>query len=316
MIFIFHKFFRGIKLENYDVVIVGGGPAGLTAGIYAGRQNLKTLILDKDLAGGQAREVPVIDNYPGFSMANGLELIESTKSQTAKYASIHEFEEVLDVSKEDDYFIIKTSKGEYTSKSIILTTGSKHRQLNVKGENEHLGKGISYCATCDGMFFKGKNILVVGGGNTAAIDALYLNDLGCNVTIVHRRDELRCQKYLEDRLIESNIPIIWNTTVEAIEGEPLVNNVKLVNKEGIKSEISVNGVFIAVGDIPYNNIACGLNLKLDEDGSILVDKNQRTSLDNVYSAGDVTGGLKQWIVACGEGAVAAISAYEDIIKNF
>lgn len=316
MIFIFHKFFRGIKLENYDVVIVGGGPAGLTAGIYAGRQNLKTLILDKDLAGGQAREVPVIDNYPGFSMANGLELIESTKSQTAKYASIHEFEEVLDVSKEDDYFIIKTSKGEYTSKSIILTTGSKHRQLNVKGENEHLGKGISYCATCDGMFFKGKNILVVGGGNTAAIDALYLNDLGCKVTIVHRRDELRCQKYLEDRLIESNIPIIWNTTVEAIEGEPLVNNVKLVNKEGIKSEISVNGVFIAVGDIPYNNIACGLNLKLDEDGSILVDKNQRTSLDNVYSAGDVTGGLKQWIVACGEGAVAAISAYEDIIKNF
>lgn len=303
-------------MENYDVVIVGGGPAGLTAGIYAGRQNLKTLILDKDLAGGQAREVPVIDNYPGFSMANGLELIESTKSQTAKYASIHEFEEVLDVSKEDDYFIIKTSKGEYTSKSIILTTGSKHRQLNVKGENEHLGKGISYCATCDGMFFKGKNILVVGGGNTAAIDALYLNDLGCKVTIVHRRDELRCQKYLEDRLIESNIPIIWNTTVEAIEGEPLVNNVKLVNKEGIKSEISVNGVFIAVGDIPYNNIACSLNLKLDDDGSILVDKNQRTSLDNVYSAGDVTGGLKQWIVACGEGAVAAISAYEDIIKNF
>ncbi|MGN1362100.1 MAG: NAD(P)/FAD-dependent oxidoreductase [Methanobrevibacter sp.] len=303
-------------MENYDVIIVGGGPAGLTAGIYAGRQNLKTLILDKDLAGGQAREVPVIDNYPGFSMANGLELIESTKSQTAKYASIHEFEEVLDVSKEDDYFITKTSKGEYTSKSIILTTGSKHRQLNVKGENEHLGKGISYCATCDGMFFKGKNILVVGGGNTAAIDALYLNDLGCKVTIVHRRDELRCQKYLEDRLIESNIPIIWNTTVEAIEGEPLVNNVKLVNKEGIKSEISVNGVFIAVGDIPYNNIACSLNLKLDDDGSILVDKDQRTSLDNVYSAGDVTGGLKQWIVACGEGAVAAISAYEDIIKNF
>ncbi|OWT33594.1 thioredoxin-disulfide reductase [Methanobrevibacter sp. 87.7] len=302
-------------MENYDVIIVGGGPAGLTAGIYAGRQNLKTLILDKGLAGGQAREVPVIDNYPGFSMANGLELIENTKSQTQKYATIHEFEEVLDVFNENKSFIVKTSKGEYTSKVIILTTGSKHRQLNVTGENQHLGRGISYCATCDGMFFKGKDILVVGGGNTAAIDALYLSDLGCNVTLVHRRDQLRCQKYLEDKLKESKIPIIWNTTVEAIEGDPLVDNVKLLNKDGTESEISVNGVFIAVGDIPQNLIAEKLNLKLDDDGSILCDKYQRTSLEGVYAAGDVTGGLKQWIVACGEGAVAAISAYDDIIKN-
>lgn len=315
MTFIFINFLRGIKLENYDVIIVGGGPAGLTAGIYAGRQNLKTLILDKELAGGQAREVPVIDNYPGFSMVSGLEIIEKTKSQTSKYADIHEFEEVLDVFNENHSFIVKTSKGEYTSKAIILTTGSRHRQLNVKGENEHLGKGVSYCATCDGMFFKGKDILVVGGGNTAAIDAIYLKDLGCNVTLIHRRDRLRCQKYLEDQLIESKIPIIWNTTVEAIEGEPLVSNVKLLNKDGTKSEISVNGVFIAVGDIPHNKIAEKLNLKLSDDGSILCDKYQRTGLCNVYAAGDVTGGLKQWIVACGEGAVAAISAYEDIIKN-
>ncbi len=302
-------------MEVFDIIIVGGGPAGLTAGIYSGRQNLKTLILDKDLAGGQAREVPLIDNYPGYEMESGLNIIEKTKKQCLKYAEIHEGEKVNNISKEEGNFFVETIKSKYFAKSIILTTGTKHRPLNVPGEAEHVGRGVSYCATCDGMFFKGKDILVVGGGNTAAINSIYLNDLGCNVTLVHRRDALRCQKVLENKLIENNINIIWNTTVDEICGEPLLSSVKLLNKDGTKSEIEVNGLFVSIGEEPANELATKLNIDLNDDGSINTDKNNRTSCDLVYAAGDITGGLKQWIVACGEGAVAAISAYDDLLSN-
>ncbi len=302
-------------MEEYDIIIVGGGPAGLTAGIYSGRQNLKTLILDKELAGGQAREVPVIDNYPGYEMESGLNIIEKTKKQCLKYCEIHEGELVSNISKEDEYFLIETIKSNYRAKAIILTTGSKHRQLNVPGEAEHIGRGVSYCATCDGMFFKGRDILVVGGGNTAAINSIYLTDLGCNVTLVHRRDALRCQKVLEDKLYENNIDIIWDTTVQEICGEPLLSSVKLLNKDGTTSEIEVNGLFVSIGDEPANELANDLEIKLDHDGSICVDSGFRTSQDFVYAAGDITGGLRQWIVACGEGAVAAISAYDDLLSN-
>ena len=150
---------------------------------------------------------------------------------------------------------------------------------------------------------------------TAAINSIYLNDLGCNVTLVHRRDALRCQKVLEDKLYENNINIIWNTTVEEIIGDPLVSSVKLLNNDGTISQIDVNGIFVAIGDEPENNLADSLNLDLSEDGSISVDKYAKTSCKHVYAAGDVTGGLKQWIVACGEGAVAAISAYDDLLSN-
>lgn len=302
-------------MELYDIIIVGGGPAGLTAGIYSGRQNLKTLILDKELAGGQAREVPLIDNFPGFENESGLNIIEKTKKQCLKYAEIQESELVSHISKKDDLFLVESIKSKYLAKAIILTTGSKHRHLNVQGENEHIGMGVSYCATCDGIFFKGKDILVVGGGNTAAINSIYLNDLGCNVTLVHRRDALRCQKVLEDKLYENNINIIWNTTVEEIIGDPLVSSVKLLNNDGTLSQIDVNGIFVAIGDEPENNLADSLNLDLSDDGSISVDKYLKTSCKHVYAAGDVTGGLKQWIVACGEGAVAAISAYDDLLSN-
>lgn len=302
-------------MEEYDVIIVGAGPGGLTAGIYAGRQNLRTLILDKDLAGGQAREVPIIDNFPGSSMANGLNLIKDTIKQTEKYASIHEFEEVQHIINEGNQFHIKTSKDEYISKTIIITSGSYHRRLDVPGEKNHVGRGVSYCATCDGLFFKGKNVAVVGGGNTAAISAIYLNNLGCNVSLIHRRDKLRCQHYLEDQLKELNINIIWNTNVKEIEGEPFVNNIKLLSNDGTVSDMAVDGVFIAVGDIPSNSICDDLNVELDSSGYIITDKEQKTNVSNVYAAGDITGGLKQWIVACGEGAVAAMSAYNDLIRE-
>jgi thioredoxin reductase (NADPH) len=302
-------------MEEYDLIIIGGGPAGLTAGIYSGRQNLKTIVIDKELIGGQAREVPKIDNYPGCPGETGLDIIERTKKQAENYAELHEMEEVESIRKIDDKFIVKTFKGEYSSDVLILTTGSKHRHLGVRGEEEHIGRGVSYCATCDGMFFKGRDVAVVGGGNTAVTDAIYLNDLGCNVTLIHRRDSLRCEKVLEDRLLEENINVIWNTTVEEICGDPLVDCLKLKNKEGEESKIEVNGIFIAIGDVASNNLAEQLDVNLDDSGNIITDKEQKTNISRVYAAGDVTGGIKQWIVASGEGAVAALSAYSDLIKG-
>ena len=302
-------------MEEYDLIIIGGGPAGLSAGIYSGRQNLKTLIIDKDLIGGQAREIPLIENFPGCLDESGLEIIERTEKQAKQYVEIHDMEGVNSVGKDDNNnFIVKTSKEEYLSKALILTTGSKHKQLNVKGENEHLGRGVSYCATCDGMFFKGKDIAIVGGGNTAVTNALYLNDLGCNVTLIHRRDTLRCEKILEDKLKEEDINIIWNTTVEEILGDPLVSHIKLLNKDGTESEIDVNGIFISIGDIALNELALSLNVDVDSEGNIITDKEQKTNIDRVYAAGDVTGGVRQWIVASGEGAVAALSAYKDLLN--
>ena len=183
---------------EYDIIIIGAGPAGLTSGIYAGRQNSKTLIIDKGITGGLGLEVPEMENYPGISNINGMTLIKDTKEQCLKYnVDIHEFEEIKQIEN-GEKFTITTNKDTYTTSSIIIATGSTHRKLTVPGEEEYLGKGVSYCATCDGMFFKDKNVIVVGGGNTATQEAIYLSNLGCNVTIVHRRDSLRSQKYLQD----------------------------------------------------------------------------------------------------------------------
>ena len=302
-------------MEKYDIIIIGAGPGGLTAGIYAGRQGTKNLILDRDFAGGLGREVPEMENYPGFDNVSGLELIEKMKAQAVKNCELHEMEEVLEITKTDDEyrFIVKTSKDEYTSKTVILATGSSHRHLNVKGEEEFKGKGVSYCATCDGFFFQGRDIIMVGGGNSALQEALYLNNLGANVTLIHRRDEFRAQKHLQNQIKEAGINTILNATVEEIKGEMLVESVILKDtKTNELRELPINGVFISVGYIPHTELAKQLNVELDESGHIIIDKEQKTNIDYVYAIGDVCVGLKQWIVACGEGAVAATSAYHDL----
>lgn len=302
-------------MENYDIIIIGAGPGGLTAGIYAGRQGTKNLIIDRDLAGGIGREVPAMENYPGFDSISGLELIEKMKSQAIKNCELHEMEEVTEIIKTDEEyrFTVKTTKDSYKSKSIILATGSSHRSLDAKGEEEFKGKGVSYCATCDGFFFAGRDIIIVGGGNSALQEALYLKNLGANVTIVHRRDEFRAQKHLQNQIKQAEIQTILNATVEEIKGEMLVESVILKDtRTGELSEIPVNGVFISVGYIPHTELAKQLNVDLDESGHIIIDKQQKTNVDYVYAIGDVCIGLKQWVVACGEGAVAATSAFEDL----
>ena len=302
-------------MEKYDIIIIGAGPGGLTAGIYAGRQGTKNLMIDRDLAGGIGREVPEMENYPGFDNISGLELIEKMKAQATKNTELHEMEEVVEIIKNDGeyHFTVKTTKDEYQTKTVILATGSSHRHLDAKGEDEFLGKGVSYCATCDGFFFQGRDIIMVGGGNSALQEALYLNNLGANVTLIHRRDEFRAQKHLQDQIKEAGINTIMNATVEEIKGEMLVESVTLKDTvTGELSELPVNGVFISVGYVPHTELAEQLGVNLDESGHIIIDKDQKTNIDYVYAIGDVCIGLKQWIVACGEGAVAATSAFHDL----
>ena len=302
-------------MEKYDIIIIGAGPGGLTAGIYAGRQGTKNLIIDRDLAGGIGREVPEMENYPGFDNISGLELIEKMKTQAEKNTELHEMENVEEIIKTEGtyHFKVKTDKSEYITKSIILATGSSHRHMDVKGEAEFVGKGVSYCATCDGFFFKDRNIIMVGGGNSALQEALYLNNLGANVTIVHRRDEFRAQKHLQDKIKEKNIKTLLNKTVDEIKGDRLVESVILKDtKTGDLEELPINGIFISVGYTPHTELAEQINVNLDESGHIIIDNEQKTNIDYVYAIGDVCVGLKQWVVACGEGAIAATSAYQDI----
>ena len=302
-------------MKKYDIIIVGAGPAGLTAGIYAGRTSKKTLLLDKDMAGGVARKVPLMENYPGFDIISGMVLIEKIRAQTLKNAEISELETINDIIKldKDEYnFKIITGKEEYLTKAIILATGSKYKKLNIEGEKEFLGKGVSYCATCDGMFFKEKDVAIIGGGNSALQEAIYLNDLGCNVTIVHRRDKFRADKYLQEKIKELNINIIYNSIPLKIEGENLLNSITLRDNKNKEFKLKVDGVFVAIGSTPQVELAKILNVSLDKNNYIITDKNQKTNIEFVYSAGDVTGGVKQWIVASGEGAISAISAYNDL----
>jgi thioredoxin reductase (NADPH) len=308
-------------MENYDIIIIGAGPAGLTAGMYAGRQNSKTLVIDKGMAGGLGLEVPMMQNYPGFELVSGMELIGKMKAQSENYCEILENTVIDSIEKNEDGFHLKTKnspllmtsddegKKEFLAKSIILATGASHRHLNVPGEDEFLGRGVAYCATCDGMFFIGRDVLMVGGGNSAVTEALYLNNLGCNVKLVHRRDELRCEHHLQKALEENGIEVLWNSTIEEIKGDMAVESVTLL-RDGKKEDYKTDAVFVAIGEDPSNDLAKELGVALDDAGYIITDKSQATNVDGIYSAGDITGGVKQWVVACGEGAVAAISAYE------
>ena len=297
----------------YDLIVVGGGPAGLSAAIYAVHSGLDTLLLEKGLCGGLLNEVPQIENYPAFKSISGMELASKLKEHASEYAEIRELEEVLSIMRKGENFVVKTEKGEYETRAVALCTGSRKRKLGVEGEEKFLGKGVSYCATCDGFFFKNKRVLVVGGGNSAVTEALFLKNIGCNVTLVHRRDALRAEKYLQMRLLKE-IPVRWNAEVRRIEGEEQVRKVVIYDKKRQREEeIECDAVFVAIGEEPNSELASQLRVALDPDKYILTDKHQRTNVQRVYAAGDVAGGLRQVVVACAEGAVAAISAYNDLL---
>jgi thioredoxin reductase (NADPH) len=301
--------------KAYDLIVVGAGPAGLTAGIFGARSGLKSLVIDKGICGGLSNEAMVVDNFPGFKSISGMELVEKMKEQTAQYAEIKELEEVktIEPSGKEEKMMLSTENGSYLTSAVLLSTGTEKRRLGVKGEKEFLGKGVSYCATCDGFFFKNKSVLVVGGGDSAARGALYLKNLGCEVKLIHRRDKLRAEQYLQHSLEKSGVSILWNSVVREIKGDNVVRRVvRYDTVRDSEDELAVDGVFVYIGEEPANVLATHLGVKLDKNGYIITNKSQRTNIARVYAAGDITGGVKQIVVACAEGAIAATSAYEDL----
>jgi thioredoxin reductase (NADPH) len=301
-----------------DLVIVGAGPAGLTAAIYAERSGLKSVILEKSNIGGQVSITPVVENYPGFTRIGGKTLMDMMAQQAVNYTDIREGEEVVEIRRIDNHFDVITNRMKYTAKAVLLTTGAESKKLNVPGEKEFQGRGVSYCAACDGYFFKdGKKVIVVGGGNTAATEALYLKNIGVDVSIVHRRDELRAEMFLQRSLEDSRVPILWNTVVKEILGDKLVNAVTLESLEdrSVKN-ISVDGVFIAIGYVPNNELASRLGIEVDREGYVKVDSRHRTNMPGIYAAGDITGGIKQIVTAVSQGAVAAMTIFEDIAHPY
>ncbi|MDI6800674.1 MAG: thioredoxin-disulfide reductase [Thermodesulfovibrionales bacterium] len=308
---------EGEKID-VDIVIIGGGPAGLTAGIYAGRSGLKTVIIEKTAAGGQVLVTPVVENYPGFTQIAGRTLVDIMYQQALQYSHIFEGEDVVSIKKSSGTFEIKTNRRIYTTKGIIIATGAEHRKLDASGEKHLAGRGVSYCATCDGYFYKdGKRVVVIGGGNTAVTDTLYLHSIGAKVSLVHRRDRLRAEQFLQKSLEDNKIPVLWNYVVKEIIGKNEVHGVRLQNvKDNSIKVLEVDAVFVAIGYVPNNELAKMLNLALDDEGYIKADNKQRTSMPLVYAAGDVTGGIKQIATAVGQGAIAAVTAFEDISSPY
>jgi thioredoxin reductase (NADPH) len=303
---------------DYDVAIIGAGPAGYSAGIYAARSGLSSVLFDRGEGGGRAVLSPRIENYAGFELIPGAELMEKMRQHASRYVTLHPFEEVREIVSSDVSFSVRTAKQSYEVNAIILCTGTEHKTLEIPGEKEFLGRGVSYCATCDGFFFRGKRVAVMGGGSTAIMEALFLKQLGCKeVTLIHRRDQLRAEKIYQDEAREKNVRILLNQEAERITGDEIVGQLHLRDASSGKTSVfEVDGVFISVGDTPQNQLAKNLGVKVDEQGYIVVDRKQRTNIEAVYAAGDITGGVRQVVTAVAEGAIAALSSAEACGKKY
>ena len=304
------------ELVKNDVVIVGGGPAGLAAGIYTERSGLRTAILERDALGGQVATTPIVENYPGFAQVGGKTLVDIMVSHALQYVQIYPGESVLDIQPGDP-IVVQTSRRKFETRAVLLATGAKHRHLEIPGEERLAGRGVSYCSTCDGPLFREKKVIMVGGGNSAVTEALHLFHLGIDVTVVHRRDKLRAQDFLAKQLFDNNIPVLWNAEVKEIRGKERVEEVVLVdNRSGKESVFKTNGVFIAIGYEPSVELAKKIGVELTEDDFIKHDERHRTNIPGIYSAGDVEGGYKQIVTASGQGSAAAISIFEDLINPY
>lgn len=286
--------------EILDLVICGGGAAGLTSAVYAARSGLDFVLIDiSSSMGSQITQTSDVDNYTGFEKVNGMELVmkfyEHAKALNAPMVN----DEVQEIAKENGIFTVKCAQGEYKTRTVIYCSGASHRELGIKGEKELLGRGVGYCAVCDGFFYRNKTVVVVGGGNTAVTDALYLSKICKKVILVHRRDSLRAEKILVERLEKAeNVEIMFNSEVSEILGEKSANGVMLKNGE----KLDCDGVFIAVGIVPRSETVKDL-AELDKSGYIVADESGKTSLDGLFAAGDVrTKELRQIITACSDGA--------------
>jgi thioredoxin reductase (NADPH) len=299
-------------MADYQLIIIGGGPTGLTAGLYAARARLKTVLLEKGAVGGQVMNTDWIDNYPGFPEGiSGMELAEKMAAQAARFdLEIRSNAEVVSMDLAGaEKKIVLADGATLSGQTVIVATGARPSKLNVPGESALTGKGVSYCATCDGPFYRDTEIAVVGGGNTAIQEAIYLTRFAAKVTVIHRRDELRATKIVQEQAFANpKIEFAWNSEVIGIEGEKGVEAIRLANKEGRESSLPVHGVFVLIGTIPNNEMVPAEQLEMEE-GFIKTDREMRTNLAGVMAAGDIVNkNVRQVINGAGEGAVAAMSA--------
>lgn len=300
------------KNQIYDIIIVGGGPAGLSAAIYTSRDRLDTLLIEKGLTGGMINEAAQVDNYPGFpDGVGGMELTARMYQQAQKYGLKDVNAEVTGIDIKDKHsFAVKTSDGEYISKAVIVAGGSDKQKMDAAGEKEYVGRGVSYCATCDAPFYTNKVVAVVGGGNSALYEALHLAKFAVKVYIIHRRDQLRATAVVQERArAEPKIEFVLSSVVEAVLGGDFVEKLKLKNvATGKISELKLDGIFVAIGLNPNTGYLKGL-MELDEAGMIVVNDRMEASVPGIFAAGDIRhNSIRQTIAAAGDGAVAALSA--------
>jgi len=300
----------------YDLIIVGTGPAGMTAAIYASKYNLNALVIG-DEPGGMAADAYKVENYPGFKSVSGMELMNKFKEQVKGLVDIKQ-EKIIELKKEDN-FVITTKENIYKSKTVIVAAGTKRRKLNIKGEKEFLGKGVSYCATCDATFFKDKVVGVVGGNDAAAMSALLLAEYAKKVFVIYRKEKIRAEPLRVSQLEKNKkIIIINNTNLVAVNGNKMMSSVTLDKEFNHSKELALDGLFIEIGSVPSTVLTKKLGIELDKEGYIIVDSSQKTNVDYFYAAGDVTIGsnkFRQIITAASEGAIAAHSVYEFLKNN-
>ena len=303
-------------MEAYDIIIIGGGPAGYTAALYASRAGLSTLVIEKMSIGGQMALTDIIDNYPGFDEGvDGITLGMKMQAGAERFGAHTVYDEVVDLELAGNVKKVKTAFGEYSAKALIIAMGAEPKKLGVEGEDALLGRGVHYCAHCDGRFYKDKTVIVVGGGNSAAADALYLSNLAKKVTVIHRRDTLRATKiYHEPLMTRDNVEFLWNSEITnyLTEGNKLIG-AEVKNKlNGEKTKISSDAVFVSIGRSPTTELLKG-KLELDEFGYVIADESTFTSVPGVFVAGDVrTKTLRQVVTAVSDGAVAAHEAEQYI----
>jgi thioredoxin reductase (NADPH) len=297
-------------MQDYDIIIVGGGPGGLTAGLYASRAELKTVCLERFLPGGQIANTELVENYPGFELIGGAELAKKIEDHARKFGLNIVNDNAVEIYTEGRFKVVKGDDDEYRAKAIIVATGGQPRKLGVPGELEFAGKGVSYCAICDGAFFKGVPIAVSGGGDSAVEEGMFLTKFGSRVYIIHRRDELRAAKILQDRAFQNEkIEFIWDSVIEQINGPDKVQSITLKNiKTNEKRNLPVSAVYPFVGFVPNSDIFRDA-IRKDSGGYIITDENLQTSIQGIWAIGDVRKQLvKQLTNAVGDGTTAAVAA--------
>jgi thioredoxin reductase (NADPH) len=305
------------SLKKYDVIIIGGGPAGLSAGIYTSRSRLTTLLIERAAIGGQIINAPLVENYPGFKDGvSGIDLTQAMHEQATHFGVATLYDEVSGIEVKGREKIVKTAQGDFTSKAVIIAGGAERQKLGVPGEDKYTGKGVSYCATCDGAFFRGKTVAVIGGGNSAVTEALELTRFATKIYLVHRRNELRATKILQEKLLaDARIQVLWDTAPVEITGDTFVNQIKLRNvNTNQETVLDVSGVFVSVGSQPATGYLKGL-LTLDSVGAIVTNDKLETNVPGIFVAGDIrSGSIRQVVGAVGEGAMAAVNAGKYIVE--